>query len=189
MNHLRQVWRFLLGVCLFAVAARTQLQSGLAVERLRSDLLAGASATQVLTQYCAKLKLASPPIIHAVRDQATEPAPAEVRALLKARADETVRYRRVQLMCGDHVLSVANNWYLPSRLTPEMNTMLDETDTPFGTVVRPLGFHRKTLEATAMNSPTTILRVRALLLTSSDAPFSLVVENYGPDLVTGGHSK
>lgn len=185
MNRLRPTSLFLLGVCLFSVAACAQ--SGLAGDRLRSDLLAGASATQVLTQYCAKLKLASPPVIRAVRDQAIESAPPEVRELLKAGADETIRYRRVHLMCGDHVLSNADNWYLPSRLTPEMNKMLDETDTPFGTVVRPLGFHRKTLEASAVNSPTSILRVRALLLTGSDVPFSLVVENYRSELVGDGN--
>jgi chorismate-pyruvate lyase len=182
MSYLRQMWRLLLGVCLLAAACAPS-QSRLAEERLRADLLAGASATQVLTRYCANLKLASPPVIHAVRDRSIEPAPPEVRALLKAGADEAVRYRRVHLMCGDHVLSEADNWYLPSHLTPEINKMLDETDTPFGTVVRPLGFHRKTLEASMVKSPTTILRVKALLLTSSDVPFSLVIENYSPDLV------
>lgn len=186
LNQLRHARLFLLSVCVFAVSACTASPDSPAVERLRTDLLAGSSATQVLTQHCAKLKLASPPVIHAVRDGVTEPAPPEVRALLKAAPDETVRYRRVRLMCGDHVLSEADNWYLPSRLTPEMNKRLDETDTPFGMVVRPLGFHRKTLEASAVNSPATILRVEALLLTGSDVPFSLVVENYRSDLLEKG---
>ena len=186
MIQLRHAWLFLFGACLLAVSSCTQSQGDLAGERLRSDLLAGTSATQVLTQYCANLKLASPPVIHAVRERANEPAPPEVRALLKARADEVVRYRRVHLMCGDQVLSEADNWYLPSRLTPDMNKMLDETDTPFGAVVHPLGFHRKTLEASVVKNETTILRVKALLLTGSDVPFSLVVENYSSVLVAGG---
>ena len=33
--------------------------------------------------------------------------------------DEPVAYRHVRLRCGDHVLSEADNWYVPSRLTPE----------------------------------------------------------------------
>jgi len=180
------MWLLLLGVYLLAVSGCMQSLSGLAVDRLRSDLLARASATQVLTQYCAQLKLVSPPVIRAVRDRAIEPAPPEVRALLKAGTDEAVGYRRVHLMCGDHVLSDADNWYLPSRLTPEMNKMLDESDTPFGMVVRPLGFHRLTLEASAVKNATTILRVKALLLTASNVPFSLVVENYSADLVADG---
>ncbi len=179
----------LLGVCLLAVSACTQSPGGLAVDHLRTDLLAGASATQVLTQYCADLKLASPPVIHAVRDRVTESAPPEVRALLKAGADEAIAYRRVHLMCGDHLLSDADNWYLPSRLTPDMNKILDETDTPFGTVVRPLGFHRVTLEAALVNNKTTILRVKALLLTNSEMPFSLVVENYSADLVAADRAR
>jgi chorismate-pyruvate lyase len=179
----------LLGVCLLAVSACTQTPGAFTVERLRTDLLAGASATQVLTQYCSNLKLASPPVIRAVRDRVMKPAPPEVRALLKAGADEAIGYRRVHLKCGDHVMSDADNWYLPSRLTPDMNKMLNETDTPFGTVVRPLGFHRVTLEASMVNNKTTILRIRALLLTKSEIPFSLVVENYSAELAAYGHPR
>ena len=44
-------------------------------------------------------------------------------------------------------MSEADNWYVPARLTPEMNAFLDTTDTPFGKAVRPLQPYRKTLEA------------------------------------------
>src|SRR5947209_6431546 len=101
--------------------------------------------------------------------------------LLAARPDETIRYRHVRLMCGTHLLSEADNWYRPSQLTPQMNAALDTTDTPFGTAVRPLGFHRKTLGANpAAGIP---LQVKALLLTPAEVPFSLVVENYSSELV------
>lgn len=156
-----------------------------AATRLRADLAAATSATQVLTQYCGTLKLASPPVIRAVRDPVAIPAPADVRAALQAAPDEAIRHRRVRLTCGDHILSNADNWYLPARLTPEMNRQLDETETPFGTVVRPLDFHRQTLEAATPGTPDTVLRIRALLLTASNQPFSLVVENYSPELVAG----
>jgi hypothetical protein len=88
-------------------------------------------------------------------------------------------------MCGTHLLSEADNWYRPSQLTPEMNAELDTTDTPFGTAVRPLSFHRKTLGANATADQHTPLQVKALLLTKSEVPFSLVVENYSSDLTMG----
>jgi len=146
--------------------------------RLKADLLAGNSATQTLTQWCGVLKLADPAVIHAEREQIATPASAEVRALLKVGADETVGYRRVKLACGTHVLSQADNWYVPSRLTPQMNDTLDHSDTPFGTVVKPLNFHRTTLGADAPGQAGAILTVKALLLTQAEVPFSLVVENY-----------
>ena len=153
-----------------------------AAERLKADLLASNSATVVLGQWCAAGHIADPPAIRALRDPVEAPASDETRALLKVGAEEPVRYRRVKLMCGSHVLSEADNWYVPARLTPQMNQLLDTSDTPFGTAVKALAFHRTTLDATPVNDPHTILRVRALLLTPDDVPFSLVVENYTAEL-------
>lgn len=150
--------------------------------RLKADLLAGNSATQTLAQWCGALKLADPAVIHAEREQATMPASAEVRGQLKVGADEKVGYRRVKLACGSHVLSEADNWYVPSRLTPAMNDTLDHSDTPFGTAVKPLNFHRNTISADAPGQGRAILTVKALLLTPGEVPFSLVVENYTAEL-------
>jgi len=150
--------------------------------RLRADLLAGNSATVVLGQWCAAAHLAEPPTITALRDLVDIPASDETRALLKVSADEPIRYRRVKLMCGTHLLSEADNWYVPARLTPQMNAQLDTSNTPFGTAVRALNFHRTTLDAQSVKAPNTILRVRALLLTPAMLPFSLVVENYTSEL-------
>lgn len=174
--------KLLFPVLLAFLAAGPVLAQG-AIEKLRATLLASTSATQVLTQYCTDLKLAAPPVIRALRDGTAIPAPPEVRAALKADGGEPIRHRRVRLACGAHVLSNADNWYLPSRLTPEMNRQLDQTETPFGTVVRPLDFHRETLEASALDGPDAILRIRAVLLTRDNTPFSLVIENYSPALV------
>src|SRR5579871_5126781 len=91
-----------------------------AVERLKADLVASASATQFLTGKCASLKLAAPPLIKAVRDKLERPADSIVRNALEVPADAPLRYRRVDLTCGSHVLSQADNWYVPARLTPEM---------------------------------------------------------------------
>jgi hypothetical protein len=159
-------------------------QSSPALERLKADLLGNSSATQVLTKWCGDLRLASPPVIRAERDAAIKPPTPEIVALLAARPDETIRYRHVRLMCGTHLLSEADNWYRPSQLMPEMNAALDTTDTPFGTAVRPLGFHRKTLGANTTADQDIPLQVKALLLTQAEVPFSLVVENYSRDLMT-----
>jgi chorismate-pyruvate lyase len=98
-------------------------------------------------------------------------------------AGQTIRYRRVQLFCGDHLLSEADNWYVPDRLSADMNKLLDTTQTPFGTVVRPLDFHRRTLKVTTLHDHAHVVRVSALLLSGTGAPFSLVVENYSRILV------
>ena len=129
-----------------------------------------ASATQVLTQWCADAKLADPAVIKAVRDHSDVAASAQTRALLHAAPDEVLRYRRVKLTCGSHVLSQADNWYRPSRLTPEMNQTLDTTDTSFGTVVKPLGFHRDTLAMTHPRDPQYMLQVKAVLIAADGAP-------------------
>jgi hypothetical protein len=152
------------------------------VDRLEADLKGPSSATQVLTQWCADKKLADPAVIKAVRDHTEVPASTQTRALLHAARDETLRYRRVRLMCGTHVLSEADNWYRPSRLTAEMNQTLDTTDTSFGTVVKPLNFHRDTLAMTHPRDPRYVLQVKAVLIAADGAPFSLVVENYTREL-------
>jgi hypothetical protein len=157
-----------------------------ATDRLQADLKGPSSATQVLTQWCADRKLAEPAVIRAVRDHAEVPASAQTRALLQAAPDEVLRYRRVKLTCGTHVLSEADNWYRPSRLTPEMNNMLDTTDTSFGTVVKPLNFHRDTLAMTRPRDPHYLLQVKAVLVAADGAPFSLVIENYTRELTPGG---
>ena len=175
--------RFLVFLFLLAVLPWTARADEAALARLKADLLSNPSATQVLTQWCGARKLASPAVIRAMRDKAHEkPATAEVRALLGAGADEPIRYRRVKLMCGTHILSEADNWYRTGALTGAMNKTLDETDTPFGTVVRPLNFTRRTLDANTNSDAATVLRVRAVLLAGT-APFSLVVENYRPVLL------
>ncbi|HEU0161042.1 MAG TPA: hypothetical protein VFQ69_01440 [Rhizomicrobium sp.] len=168
---------------LLVLLLATPAQAQDALARLKADLLSQGSATATLTHWCADLKLATPPVIRARRDAVTAPASAETRALLAAGPDEAIGYRRVKLMCGSHVLSEADNWYLPSRLTPEMNHTLDTSDTPFGAVVRPLNYSRATLDAQPVADGPVALRVRALLKTAAGQPFSLVVENYSRALV------
>ena len=124
------------------------------IESLNADLLAHDSATLTIERWCADHGLADPARIIAerVRD-ADKPASAEVRAALDVKPDEKLGYRRVRLKCGDHVLSEADNWYVPARLTPEMNHALETTDTPFGKAVAALHFRRHTLSADLLWRP------------------------------------
>lgn len=172
--------RVLLASLLLAPPALAQT---LTVKQLEADLAASPSATQYLTRRCAALQLASPPVIHAVRVKLERPADAEVRKQLGISAGEPVRYRRVQLDCGSHVLSEADNWYVPARLTVAMNQTLDTTEIPFGAVVKPLNFHRETLK---LEPGKETLRLTAALISGAGAPFSLVVENYSRELLGTG---
>jgi hypothetical protein len=171
------------------------------VESLNADLLAHDSATLTIERWCADHRLADPARIIAerVRD-ADKPASAEVREALDVKPDEPLGYRRVRLKCGDRVLSEADNWYVPARLTPEMNHVLETTDTPFGKAVAALHFRRHTLsadllwrplprgwemgaapapkEAGALTIPDHVLEHRAVLSTPDGEPFSEVVETY-----------
>ncbi len=148
------------------------------VATLNAGLLAHDSATATLTRWCAKRHLADPPVIHALRLPVaiTQVAPL-IRKQLGAAPGERVRHRHVHLLCGAYTLSDADNWYLPARLTPEMNFALDHSDKPFGLVVGPLNFHRQTLAVSLPGHGPFIIVHRALLTTAA-GPFSLLVERY-----------
>ena len=171
------------------------------IESLNADLLAHDSATLTLERWCADHRLADPAQIVAERvPDVDKPATAEVRAALDVKPDERLGYRRVRLKCGERVLSEADNWYVPARLTPEMNHLLETTDTPFGKAVAALHFRRHTLsadllfrplpqgwemgaespseEAGALAIPDHVLQHRAVLSTPDGEPFSEVVETY-----------
>jgi hypothetical protein len=146
--------------------------------------------------------LASPANIVAVRDKATiKEATADQRKTLGVGATEPIRYRRVKLTCGSHVLSEADNWYVPSRLTADMNHQLETTDIAFGRAVQPLHFQRRTLSAKLLWSPLPdgwevkaaalpdaavrtlqvpheVLQHQAVLALPDGTPFSNVVETY-----------
>jgi chorismate-pyruvate lyase len=178
-------------VLLATPAAAAPGQPGRAqLDDLETQLLSGGSATAILAQWCADHHLADPPRIVALRDAgAAAPPPPEVRRRLDAREGEAIAYRRVRLACGGRVLSEAENWYLPARLTPQMNDVLDHTDTPFGAAVKALGFHRVTVAdrrlwagADATPPPEKVLQIEAVLVSGAGAPFSVVRETYRGEL-------
>jgi DNA-binding GntR family transcriptional regulator len=141
------------------------------------------SATEALTQWCRQRGMANPPqiVAQAVKSEMVSPD-AAIRAMLAIDASEPVRYRQVHLLCGDTVLSIADNWYVPARLSPEMNHMLESSDIPFGRVVAPLGYTREQIASVHGRAPGcpegTVLSVRAVLRLPDGRPISAVAECY-----------
>src|SRR4051812_18291186 len=124
------------------------------MQTLNATLLGSRSATLALERWCADHALAPEPKIVAERVRGIDkPVTPEQRQRLQVGPDDEVRYRRVRLSCGTHVLSEADNWYVPSRLTPEMNRLLETTDTPFGRTVQPLQPFRRTFAVDVLWSP------------------------------------
>lgn len=124
------------------------------LQTLNADLLSHDSATVTLEHWCGVHRLASRPRIVAERVRGVEKLTSpEQRRELGVTLTEPIRYRRVRLLCGGVVLSEADNWYVPRRLSPEMNRLLDATDMPFGRVVQALHFRRHTLSSTLLWNP------------------------------------
>lgn len=164
----------LLGLLLAAAAPAMARQSPAA--QLNAALLAGESATAVLQRICDE-RNAGPVQARALANRRDRRPPGWVRQALKPGRTEPVQYRRVELGCGGEVLSRAENWYLPARLTPAMNRELATRQTPFGRVVAPLGFHREILSV-RFRGPSAVLRHRAVLIARDGRRFSVVDEAY-----------
>jgi len=175
------------------------------LQALNADLLSHNSATAVLQRWCdAHGPRPGLQITARLEQGPAKPAGEAERRDLQAGPDTPLRYRRVALACGDVVLSRADNWYRPDRLTPQMNRLLLETETPFGVVVAALKYQRRTLSARPLVEllapgweaqppqanaaplvlPPQILEHRAVLSTPDGTPFSLVVETYADSLLT-----
>ena len=156
--------------------------------RFEATLAAQPSATKALEQWCGTLTGTGKETIRASPvTGADAPLPRDARSLLGVASPEPLGYRHVRLSCSAGTLSEAHNWYVPARLTPEMNATLATTETPFGKVVAPLHFTREPLASQPL--PThrtrgpgcpahTILTHRALLRLPDGAPLALVVECY-----------
>ncbi|MDB5708852.1 MAG: hypothetical protein JWL96_922 [Sphingomonas bacterium] len=171
-----------------STTARTPSPARIEATELNRRLLANPSATATLRQWCAEHGIADP-VIHAEVIKTPPPAAtAAQRRELQVDAREPLGYRRVRLGCAGHVLSEAQNWYVPSRLTPEMNATLDTSDTPFGTVVAPLHISRRNLAAEMLwqhgrKPPPHLFRHRALVLDAGGHPIAEVIETYRREAV------
>jgi hypothetical protein len=175
------------------------------IETLNAEILASRSATFTLEKWCADHRLsgtAEPRIVARQANDKTKPATPEQRQRLDVGPSEEIKFRHVQLLCGDRIFSEADNWYVPARLTAEMNRLLETTTTPFGKAVQDLHPYRRTFAATvlwrplpegwetkplpalppaavgSLSIPDSIFEHRAVLYTDAGKPFSEVDEVY-----------
>ena len=184
-----------------------RLQALALVQTLNAEVLASRSATLTLEAWCRDHQLAEEPTIIAELMRGVAKAPtAEQRQRLQVTPQAEVKYRRVQLRCGNLVLSEADNCYVPDRLSADMNRLLDTTRTPFGKVVRPLEPYRQTFAVKLLWSPLpdgwerasipfptgmsgvltipdALFEHRAVLYTREHKPFSEVDEIYQGQLL------
>ena len=188
---------------------QARLEALARVEKLNAMLLASQSATQTLNEWCATLCGSETHSTQTKREikarvirGVNKPLSAAKRRRLEVGPDEPIAYRRVELMCGDQVLSEADNWYVAQRLSTEMNEALTSTDIPFGRLIRPLDPRRVTIGAillwnplsptaqprndrpeASLPIPQALLKHDVILYRSNDKPISMVREVYKSELL------
>ncbi len=165
------------------IGARVPFPARAEAIELDRRLLASTSATATLRQWCAEHGIADPAIHAELLKGPSRLATRRQRSELQVGPDEPLGYRHVRLSCAGHVLSDAENWYVPSRLTAPMNAALDSSDTPFGTAVAALHISRRTLGAEMLwrhgaKPPPYLFRHRALVLDGNGRPIAAVIETY-----------
>lgn len=116
------------------------------------------------------------------------PPDAELMGRLQILRPAEIRYRRVWLMYKGRILSDAENWYVPARLSKDMQDQLEQSALPFGTVIAPCAPTRETLSNERLwhhkappplaRLPVHILRHNALVRDASGRPISEVRESY-----------
>jgi chorismate-pyruvate lyase len=132
----------------------TRLAALALLQSLNAELLASPSATLTLERWCGTHGLAEPAVIRAeALESGADEADPTLRADLRVEPGDLVIHRRVALRCGARLLSVADNWYVPARLSSAMNEQLEHSDVPFGKVVQALQPWRRTLSAKLLWAP------------------------------------
>jgi chorismate-pyruvate lyase len=153
--------------------------------------------------------MAADPIIVARVMSGIDKVPtAEQLQRLQVMTISDVKHRQVELRCGSNILSEADTWYVPSRLTAEMNKLLETSETPFGKAVQSLRPYRRTFAVTPLwlplptgwerqpqlrrqpserarplVLPKDLFEHRAILYTSDHQPISEVHERYQGQLL------
>lgn len=149
---------------------------------LDAALRAGPTATAVLERWCARhgLVVGVPRIRVVLVETGRGEMTVQRSALLKLRTGEDVRYRLVRLCCDDLVLARAHCWFVPQRLDPAMNVLLEEGQEPLGRIVAPLAPWRRPL-ASRLPDPSrgdVVLEHHALLMAGEGLPLAEVLEHY-----------
>lgn len=182
-----------------------RLQALALLQTLHAQILASTSATRALETWCRAHRLAHEPKI-VIERLPSRPArwEPEHQRWLSPSPEETVTHRKVRLRCGRRILAEADNWYVPNRLTPEINRVLETTDTPFGTAITSLDPYRRTTAVELMWSPLptwwddtteelpdgptltipeSLFQHRAVIYASARIPISFVEETYKRSLL------
>ncbi len=133
---------------------QTRLEAYALMQTLNVEILGSSSATRSLEKWCREHRLAATPsiIAHPVAGEG-KTATSDQLQRLDVSDPKQVKHRKVLLYCGDHLLSEADNWYVPSRLTEAMNRLLETTTMPFGKVIAPLEPTRQTISVKLLWSP------------------------------------
>ena len=96
--------------------------------------------------------------------------------------DDAIAYRHVRLECMGILLSEADNWYVPARLTADMQRRLAGTRTPFGAVIQPLRPRRQN-RLIRFDGGAILFEHEGLVTTATGQPLALVRERYQRALV------
>lgn len=161
------------------------------LETFEATLARHDSATKALEEWCAVRGIATTPDVRAEKVTVPEDVPPpDLAERLKIDPHEPISLRTVRLNCGATTLSIAWNWFVPSRMAPGMADVLHSTDTPFGKVASPLSFRRialKTMPGQVLPCPAgTIMTHRALLVLPDERPLAYVLECYTEANLTAG---
>ena len=157
------------------------------VADLKREIVRGPTTSRALERWCRDRGLDDDPQI--VADVSpTPPAPLtpEEREWLGVTRREILACRRVQLRCGSLLLVDADNWYVASRLTPDMNERLRATRIPFGRVVEPFGPYRCTMSSTTFwpgAIEQALFHVQAVVYADRHVPLAVVRESYRRELL------
>ena len=124
------------------------------IQTLNAELLASRSATFILERWCETHRLAAIPRISArlVQGLSKEPTIGATPAAPGHRSGSGKLSTRGTSL-RQPALSAADNWYVPSRLTAEMDGLLGSTDTPFGKAIESLEPYRRTMGVNQLWTP------------------------------------
>ena len=165
------------------------------LDRFEQLLQSSNSATATLEEWMAQRDGQAHYALRA-RAVAGEPRPASPAQRTRLQLDPgmDVRYRHVELVYNELVLSTAENWYVPARLSMDMRDALDGGGLPFGRVIEELSPKREMLSSEKIWNtgsavgptppPEHILRFRALVLARDGMPICEVDEVYMRTVVT-----
>lgn len=139
------------GSAIWPTDVMARLEATALLQSLNVELLTGDSEKQTLEHWCVSHRLVSNPQIAIERVLDAEELPTEAQRKMLATAEkEPVRHRKVRVRCGSSVLLEADDWYLPSRVSPQVNALLEGTELPLQRAVQIAHFKRRTLSATLL---------------------------------------